>query len=307
MTASSGVSRFRWFAWLVGVGLWLALAGLARAEVEVPPLTGRVVDLTGTLDAGQAAALTEKLAKLEQDKGSQIAVLLLPTTQPETIEQFGIRVADAWKLGRKDVDDGAILIVAKQDRKVRIEVGRGLEGVMPDVTASRIIREEVGPHFKQGDFYGGIVSAVDHMDALVRGEALPEPSKRQKQRVGDWYDDYAIGAIAAVLFGSALVSMLGRVLGGAATGGLTAVATHSLLGLGWGMAGGLGIAAFVLALILGGQSRRSYHHPGRGGWGGGGGMWTGGGGGWSSGGGGGGGGFSGGGGGFGGGGASGDW
>jgi len=279
---------------------WLALLALyAQAdEVAVPPLSGRVVDLTGTLNTGQVAALTEKLAKLETDKGSQLAVLLLPTTQPEDIAQFGIRVAEAWKLGRKGVDDGLILIVAKNDRRMRIEVGRGLEGAITDVQTSRILREEVAPHFKQGDFYGGILSAVNHLDQLVRGEALPAG---RRQHPSHYSQDTVNGWLAAVLMaamgGSMLVTMLGRWAGGAATGGLLGLGAHLLFGLAWPFAIGVGLVAFFLALVLGG------------GWGGGG--WGGGiggsGGGWSSGGGSSDDDFSGGGGDFGGGGASGDW
>lgn len=250
-------------AWLVAACLAL-LSLCAQAEVAVPPLTGRVVDLTGTLAPQQTAALTEKLAKLEADKGSQLVVLLVPTTQPEDIAQYAIRVAEAWKLGRKGVDDGLILIVAKNDRKTRIEVGRGLEGAVTDVQTSRILREEVSPHFRQGDFYGGIVSAVDHLSLLVRGEALP-PSQRQgrKHYRQDTINGWIAGVLAAVVGGSFLVSMLGRWLGGAATGGLAVLATHLLFSLAWPFAIGLGAAAFLAALILGGAS-------GLGGWGGGG-------------------------------------
>jgi uncharacterized protein len=286
---------------------WLALWSLcAQAEVAVPPLSGRVVDLTGTLAPQQVAALTDKLAKLEADKGSQLVVLLLPSTQPEDIAQFGIRVAEAWKPGRKGVDDGLILIVAKNDRKTRIEVGRGLEGAITDVQTSRILREEVTPHFRQGDFYGGIVSAVDHLDLLVRGETLP-PSKRQHPSANNQVqmNSWIAGVLAAVVFGSFLVSMMGRWVGGAATGGLASLGTYVLFGLAWPFAIGLGLAAFVAALLFGGG--RGFGGRGSGGFGGFGGGGFGGGSVWSSGGGSDGGGFSGGGGDFGGGGASGEW
>src|SRR4051812_1534308 len=137
------------------LALLLCWAFAAFADVAVPPLTGRVVDQTGTLSAGDIAALTQTLRGLELRKGSQIAVLIVPTTEPETIEQYAIRVAEAWKIGRKKVDDGALLVVAKNDRRLRIEVGYGLEGALTDVTSKRIIDEDITPKFKAGDFAGG--------------------------------------------------------------------------------------------------------------------------------------------------------
>jgi uncharacterized protein len=147
----------------------------AGAQVAVPALSAHVTDLTATLPSAQRDALESKLVALEQRKGAQLAVLILPSTQPETIEQFAIRVFDVWKLGRKGVDDGALLIVAKNDRKVRIEVGRGLEGVIPDVIAHRVIDEYLTPHFRDGDFFGGLDAATDALGKLVDGEALPAP------------------------------------------------------------------------------------------------------------------------------------
>src|SRR5580700_3591194 len=144
----------------------------AAAAVPVPPLGARVTDLTGTLTAEQQTALEQKLAAFEAAKGSQLAVLIVPTTQPEEIEQYSIRVVDQWKLGRKQVngqrvDDGALLLVAKNDRKVRIEVGYGLEGVLTDATTNRIIDETIGPDFRQGNFYGGIDGALEQMMKLI--------------------------------------------------------------------------------------------------------------------------------------------
>src|SRR6202020_1580583 len=154
--------------------------GVGRADVAVPPLQARVTDLTATLSDAQRSALEQQLADFEKAKGSQIAVLLLPSTQPETIEQFGIRVADAWKLGRKGVDDGLILIVAKNDRRVRIEVGSGLEGAIPDAIANRIITETITPHFKLGDFDGGVEAGIDQIITVINGEPLPEPDKKRE-------------------------------------------------------------------------------------------------------------------------------
>src|ERR1700722_8935021 len=137
------------------LALLLCWAFAAFADVAVPPLTGRVVDQTGTLSSDTVASLTQKLKDFETRKGSQIAVLIVPTTAPESIEQYSIRVAEAWKVGRKKVDDGAILLIAKNDHKLRIEVGYGLEGALTDVTAQRIIDEVITPKFKSGDFSGG--------------------------------------------------------------------------------------------------------------------------------------------------------
>src|SRR5207302_864347 len=142
----------------------------AAADVAVPPLSGRVVDQTGTLSSGDIASLTQNLRNLEARKGSQIAVLIVPTTAPETIEQYSIRVAEAWKIGRKKVDDGALLVIAKDDRKLRIEVGYGLEGALNDVTAKRIIDEIITPKFRSGDFAGGISAGVDRIVRLIDGE-----------------------------------------------------------------------------------------------------------------------------------------
>src|SRR5207237_7572585 len=129
----------------------------------------------GTLSSGDIAALSQKLRDFETRKGSQVAVLIVPTTDPETIEQFAIRVAEAWKIGRKKIDDGAILVVAKNDRHLRIEVGYGLEGVLTDLTSKRIIDEDITPKFKSGDFAGGIAAGIERMIRLIAGETLPAP------------------------------------------------------------------------------------------------------------------------------------
>src|SRR5262245_40419078 len=148
----------------------------ALALVAVPQLTGRVVDQTGTLSSGDIAQLTQTLADLERQKGSQIAILIVPTTDGEPIEQFALRVAEAWKIGRKKVDDGALLVIAKNDRHLRIEVGYGLEGAITDVAAKRLIDEVITPKFKSGDFAGGISAGVARMIGLVNGEKLPAPA-----------------------------------------------------------------------------------------------------------------------------------
>ena len=153
----------------------LPILGWSASEVALPTLTERVTDLTGTLSADEKASLTASLTALEKDKGAQVAIVMLPTTQPEAIEQFSIRLADAWKIGRKGVDDGVIIIVAKNDRKMRIEVGYGLEGAIPDAIAKRIVAEQMGPRFREGDFAGGLKAAVATLDKVIRGEPLPAP------------------------------------------------------------------------------------------------------------------------------------
>lgn len=283
-------------AWLV---CW---AAVAVADVAVPPLTGRVVDLTATLTPEQIAALDDKLEAFETRKGSQIAVLMVPTTAPETIEQFSIRVAEAWKVGRKTIDDGAILVIAKDDRALRIEVGYGLEGALTDATSRRIIDEIITPKFRTGDFAGGVTAGVDRMIGVIDGEPLPEP-KRRAQGSDIFENLEAIGPfafIAVLVFGGIFRAMFGRLLGAAVTGGLVGVVVWFLAGV-LGISLIIGVIAFVFTLI--GDSVIA-SRGGRGGGGGFGGGFGGGGGSWS---GGGGGGFSGGGGSFGGGGASGRW
>lgn len=167
----SSVVKLFWPALLAVLCLLLPIAGGAAEPVPLPALSSRVTDLTGTLDATQRGRLEARLAAIDRSGRAQVAVLLLPTTQPETIEQFGIRLAEAWKVGRKGADDGVIVIVAKDDRKMRIEVGYGLEGPIPDAIARRIIAERMAPAFKQGDFFGGLFAAVEALDAAIGGPA----------------------------------------------------------------------------------------------------------------------------------------
>ena len=280
------------------LALLICWAFVALADVAVPPLTGRVVDQTGTLSASDIASLTQELKDLETRKGSQLAVLVVPTTQPETIEQFSLRVAEAWKVGRKKIDDGAILVVAKNDRKLRIEVGYGLEGSLTDATANRIINEIIVPKFRNGDFAGGISAGVDRMIAVVDGEKLPAPvSQRQNP---DWLNNFdplnPFLLFFLLIFGGILRSVLGRLMGAVAMGGVVGALAWFIAG---SLAASLIVAAIAFLLTMFGETMAS---PGRRGGGYiGGGSWSGGGGS------GGGGGFSGGGGSFGGGGASGSW
>src|ERR1035437_3126218 len=167
------------------VAFTLCWSFIAGAQVAVPPLTGRVTDQTATLTAEQKAALEQTLQSVEARKGSQLVVLIVSTTAPETIEQYSLRVAELWKLGRKKVDDGAILVVAKADHALRIEVGYGLEGALNDATSKRIISEIITPRFKQGDFNGGIVAGVDQMIRVIDGEPLPAAIAKPAGSIAD--------------------------------------------------------------------------------------------------------------------------
>jgi uncharacterized protein len=281
---------------------------LALAQQPIPALEARVTDTTGTLTASQQAALEEKLSSFEARKGSQLAVLIVPTTEPEDIAQYSIRVAEQWKLGREQSDDGALLLIARNDRRLRIEVGQGLEGALTDATSRRIIADTITPLFKQGDFFGGINAGLDRMIRVIDGEALPAPDRRWQDRTQGFWGSLPF-LIVAVFVGSAVLRRIfGRPLGAALTGAGTGVfawlATFVLpLAI---VAGGAGFLVALLTGMSGGggawtnlpRSRGS-----RGDYGG----WSGGGFGGGGFGGGGGGGFSGGGGGFSGGGASGSW
>lgn len=279
---------FRLAAWLTAC--WL-LAGAALAGAQelqpVPRLTARVTDLTGTLSAEQRARLDARLAAFEGEKGAQIAVLLVATVKPEAIEQYALRVAEAWKLGRKGVDDGALLVVAKDDRALRIEVGYGLEGALNDATAKRIISETIVPRFRDGDFAGGVEAGVDAILRVVGGEPLPPPKVAAGAGGADIESLLAGGFMLVFVIGGVLRAIFGRFLAsgiiGAVAGVIAALLFSSLL-----IAGVVAAVAFVVSLFAG--SGVGLPGGGRGG-----GSWSGGGG------------FSGGGGGFGGGGASGRW
>jgi len=266
----------------------LAPAG-AQNLVPVPTLKARVTDLTGSLSADQLTRLEQKLAAFEARKGSQVAVLIVATTQPETIEQYSIRVAERWKLGRKGVDDGALLLVAKDDRAMRIEVGYGLEGALPDAIAKRIIEEIIVPRFKSGDFYGGIDAGADAMIKVVEGEPLPPASEQgHAQGAADSGTSlllFTVGIFVVIALAMVLRAVLGRVPAAVLIGAAAAVIVWLLVSS-LAAAAAAGLLAFVFTLF-GGTTFGGY-----GGWGSSGGF---------------GGGFGGGGGGFGGGGASGRW
>jgi uncharacterized protein len=216
------IKAARAFFFLVVLVGWLC-AFAAWAEVAIPPLTGRVVDVTGTLSSNDIASLTQTLKDLELRKGSQIAVLIVPTTQPETIEQYSIRVADAWKIGRRKIDDGALIVVAKDDYKIRIEVGYGLEGSLTDVTARRIIDEVITPKFRRGDFAAGIFAGLTRVIDVINGEPLPRPAPEATH--GQDLDSFLNPFDPFVLFGIYTIivvcrSLFGRLVGSVAAGGV---------------------------------------------------------------------------------------
>ncbi|MCY1210961.1 TPM domain protein [compost metagenome] len=270
-------------------GLLLALTALVSlgviAEVAVPSLTARVTDLTGTLTREQRASLDQTLQAFEARRGVQVAILMVPTTRPETIEQYSLRVVEQWKLGRNRVDDGALLIIAKDDRTLRIEVGYGLEGVLTDAAGKRIISDDIVPRFKQGDFYGGVSAGIDRMLGVIEGEPLPPP----EQKAGDTGDPVRqlmpILLVLTLVLGGLLRSMLGRFPGAVATGGAVGVVA-------WMLSGAIfaGIVAGAIALLftlmggthmgllaIGGRSGRYGGRLGPGGFGGSGGGFGGGG------------------------------
>ncbi len=281
---------------LLSAGLLAAALGWSAhsaAQVAVPPLTGHVIDQTGTLTAEQKAALERALTAFEARKGSQLAVLMVASSAPEEIEQYALRVAEQWKLGRRRVDDGAILVVAKNDRAMRIEVGYGLEGALNDLTSKRIISETILPRFTSQEFFGGITAGVVQIIRVVDGEPLPAPSAPPSHRIGGFGDaqQYApMLFILALAVGGVLRATLGKVPGSLVTGGVVAVIAWFVVGA-ISMALLAGVVALFVTLMGGGMLGRGmggyYGGGGRGGHGGGG--------------------FSGGGGGFGGGGASGRW
>ncbi len=279
-------------ALLVLLAAWFP--NFATAQVAVPPLGGHVIDLTATLTADQKAALEQTLTAFEARKGSQLAVLIVPSTAPEAIEPYALRVAEQWKLGRKKVDDGAVMVVAKTDRALRIEVGYGLEGALSDAITKRIIEEIVLPRFRQQDFAGGISEGVAQIIRVIDGEPLPQPGTGARgaiSDIGNFQQYVPIVFVLAMVVGGVLRSTLGKVPGALITGGVVGV-------IAWFVAGALsmalvaGVMALLFTLMSGGMAGRGmggyYGGMGRGG-----GL--------------GGGGFSGGGGGFGGGGSSGRW
>lgn len=295
--------------WMLALLLaaWLPLAAWAQSVQAVPALAAHVMDSTGTLDAAQRNALEAKLTAFEQSRGAQVVVLIVPTTQPEDIAAYAQRVGDTWKIGRKSIGDGLLLVVAKNDRKVRIETTKALEGAIPDLAAKQVIDTAITPRFKQGDYAGGLDAAADQLIALISGENLPEPEQKGSTRNDgfEWTDLAVFLFFAVPIAGRIAAGVLGRKFGSVATGGVVGVLawvfTSSLIVAGLAVLVGT-VFALVASLGSFGRGGRSSGGWTTGGFGGGSG------GGWSSGSSSGGGGFSSGGGGdFGGGGASGDW
>ncbi len=293
------MQKIRFLFSLLLLSFGLAFSGFASADlVEIPPLTQRVTDTVGMLNAEQQGHLEQVLSDLEKTKGSQVAVLIVATTSPEDIATYSLRAAEAWKLGRKDVDDGVLLLIAKDDRKVRIEVGYGLEGAITDLSAGRIIREYITPEFRRGRFYEGTLAGTAQIINLIKGEPLPAPSSSQGD-IGSTDPGFIFFILVAgsTFLGSFLTPLLGRLI----TVSILSIAGSGII---WLVSQSLFMSAlaalFIGLFTLSATSSRSSSYRDGGGYGGG----FGGGG---SFGGGGGGGFSGGGGGFGGGGASGGW
>jgi len=250
----------RWLSAALLLALLVGWPVPAKAEIPIPRLTARVTDQTGTLNPDQQAALEQRLQGFEQTKGSQIAVLVVPTTGPETIEQYSLRVVEAWKLGRKKVDDGILLIVAKDDRTLRIEVGYGLEGVLPDAIAKRIIEETIIPQFRAGSFAEGIQAGVEQIISVVEGEPLPPPAAPSAVSLsGRALDNYGFLFMGALLLGSVLRSIFGRLVGGLTGGALAGLiawfVTQALL-----ISGALGFIIFIFLLLsnASGGSGRSF-------------------------------------------------
>ncbi len=290
--------------------LTLAVNVQAQSLLPVPLLSARVIDQTGTLDAAQLQALDAKLAAFEQSRGAQIVLLMVASTGLEDITDYAQRVGDSWKIGRKDIGDGLLLVVAKNDRKVRIATTKTLEGALPDLATKQIIDNAITPRFRQGDFAGGLSAAADQIMARISGENLPAPAAKSQNGSGQGiagfqWTDLAVFLFFAVPIGARVLgSVIGRKAGAVATGGAVGVLawlfTSSLL-----LAAGAAVIAVLFALVaslgalggLGSSKRGGWSSGGfGGGLGGGGGFGTGGGG------------FSSGGGGnFGGGGSSGSW
>jgi len=288
---------------LAGAAALLAAALAFAQQTPVPKLTGHVVDLTGTLAAGDRDSLDAKLKQFEKERGAQVVVLLVPTIGDETIEEFAGRVTDDWKLGRKGIDDGVLFVVAMKERRLRIAPGRGVSGSLTDALSKRIVSDLVAPHFKQGDFAGGVDAGADAIMKAVAGESLPLPSQRPQARSHGSSSQglsnlFWIAFFVVPIAGLILRSIFGRFFGATITSVLTAF-------FAWFAIGSVAIVviaaiiAFIFTIASGTGIGRGGFVPG--------GFGGGGFGGGSFGGGGGGGGFSGGGGSFDGGGASGSW
>ncbi|WP_036236421.1 YgcG family protein, partial [Methylibium sp. T29-B] len=248
--------RHGWRRWLASLALALLVGPWSASSAQdlrpVPVLSASVIDQTGTLTRAQVSALEAKLAAFEREAGSQLVVLIVATTQPEDIAAYAQRVGESWKIGRREVGDGLIVLVAKDDRKVRIEVAKALEGAVPDLAARQIIDRALTPAFRAGDFAGGLNAAVDQLAARIRGEALPAPGSVSKapQSGAQWQDFAMFFLLAVPIAGAVLTGVLGRKLGTLATsvgaGGLAWAVSASLL-----IGGAAALVALVLVGVLG--------------------------------------------------------
>lgn len=257
-----------WMLLLLCLGVGFALRAWSAqnelGEQAVPALRGPVTDLTGTLTSQQATQIEQRLLEFEARKGSQIAVLLVPTTQPETIEQYSIRVVDAWQLGRKGADDGVLLLVAKDDRAVRIEVGRGLEGALPDAIANRITDQVIVPRFRQGDFSGGLDEAVTRIIAVVEGEPLPEVAAREQADAPAIKETFLpLFLMLILVVGGVLRRTLGSFGGASLTGGLAGLLVWVLTGV-MVMSIGAAVIAFLFTILGGGGGGSGWTNTRRG-------------------------------------------
>lgn len=270
--------------WLAGCLLLLALGAQAQDLQPVPALSDRVIDQAGVLGSGRAA-LVEQLARIERETGAQLVVLTVASTQPEDIAAYAHRVADQWKIGRREVGDGLLIVVAVQDRRMRIEVARTLEGAIPDVVAGRIIRERMAPAFRQGDYAGGVAAAVTQLDGLIRGERLPAPATQGESgshapadtgqdEVFTWV---VFCVIAVPVIARTLVGLFGRLLGPLLSGGACALLGGLLSGGLLAVSIGLGLAGLLVGALMAFISAVSRVTAGRGPFGsggfGGGGSW----------------------------------
>lgn len=230
--------------------LLCCVCAVAQAQMPVPPLTGRVIDQTGSLSAAEIVALSQVLAQFEAKKGTQIAVLMVASTAPESIEQAALRVAEQWHLGRKKIDDGAILLIAKEDRAVRIEVGYGLEGALTDATAKRIIEQFITPEFRKENYYAGINSGIQQMLRVADGEPLPVPARSDSDAPA--LTQYVpIIFMLALVFGGIARSLLGRMPGAVVTGGAVALVAWFIVGT-FALAIMAGVIALLVTLFGGG-------------------------------------------------------
>ena len=240
---------------LLGLLLVWQCVALGQGVQAVPQLTGRVIDQTGTLDASTLRNLADKLIALETEKGSQVVLLMVASTQPEDIATYANRVANEWKIGRKNIGDGVLIVVAKNDRKLRIEVAKTLEGAIPDLAAKQIIDEAITPKFKQGDYGAGLSAAVDQIAARIRGEALPAPRSGSSLDGFQWFDLLAFLLVGAPMLAAVMHAVFGRKHGSLLTG-LASGAGAYWFTRSWLLLGLVGFAVALVSFLSNGRSGR---------------------------------------------------